>query len=68
MYDNNGDKIEGLREILGLIQDNSTSGWKGEELQGSLDCVALQDVRHTHEDDADFIEYNGWYEKLEKLA
>jgi hypothetical protein len=66
--ENNVNKIEGVAEILALIGDNLESGWKGDKLQESFDCVVLGDVEHTHEEAEGHTTYNGWYEKLEELA
>ena len=57
-----------ISEVIELINDNMNSGWKGSELEGSFECVILEDVEHTHDDaDGTVDVYNGWYEKLLEL-
>lgn len=61
-------KIDGMEELLSLIDDNIDSGWKGDELQESTDCVILEDVTHTHDESEGFTTYNGWYERLLEMS
>lgn len=57
-----------LNEIINLIEDNITEGWKGEELEESIECVILEDVDNTELGEGYELKYNGWYESLLELS
>jgi len=56
-----------LNVLIKMIDANKDSGWKGEKLQSSFDCVITSDVEHTH-DESYSLEYNGWVEKMQELS
>ena len=48
-----------IQEVITLMNQCVESGWKGEELDRSYECIVLEDSAK--------VQYNGWYEKLVNL-
>lgn len=55
--------LEEIKEIKTLMWACSGDAWDN-QLKTSSECIMLEDIQST---DEDFIEYNGWANRLEKL-
>jgi hypothetical protein len=56
-----------INSLIQKIKDCGTSGWAGERLETSFECITLED---TDLDSDEWVgaEYNGWFEELLELS
>lgn len=64
-------KKEELKEIMKLIEENTTDAWE-DNLENTSPVVVLADfdrkVQGEKYDKDPSVKYNGWYERLKKLS
>ena len=58
--------LKELKQIQNLIGENTDEFWQN-NLEYTVSCVITEDADNEHEGEGEFIEYNGWGDKLDSL-